>query len=135
MSYNISTNKSGEKIFSVICNEPGCKAHFDSKVGKGDAWQTVKADGWFSDSASNHRCVTHKPARATRAPKTDKVTKTKVAQTKAEKSAGNKSGNKVTTTKSGAKVTVGNRVAPKTEASAFKGQSIGKAAKSARKSA
>lgn len=132
MSYVI-TSKGDVKTYTVKCDEQGCKQHFDSTTGKGDAWQQVKAQGWFSDSASNHRCVEHKPVRATR-----KVTKTAVAQTKAEKA--NKAdkadkGSKTTTTKSGAKLTVGARVAPKTTqpAVAFTGgQSIGKKARSAK---
>lgn len=137
MSYNIS-DKSGVKTYTVQCDEPKCKAHFDSAIGKGDAWQTVKAQGWFSDSASNHRCVDHKPVRATRkvAPKATKAnpSKSDVAATKATRKADKVATPKAettTVTKSGTKVSVGNRVPAK--ATTFSGgQSIGKKARASK---
>jgi hypothetical protein len=135
MSYSIS-EKSGIKTFTVNCDEPKCKAHFDSAKGKGDAWQTVKAQGWFSDSASNHRCVDHKPARATRkvAVKAN-PSKSAVAQTKAEKVAGKGKGKTetATVTKNGTKVSVGNRVPAKDQTATFSGgQSIGRKARASK---
>jgi hypothetical protein len=65
MSYSIVSKGKGNKevtTFSTICNHVGCKAVVTSTEGKGASWQSARSQGWFSDSAANHRCPAHRPS-------------------------------------------------------------------------
>lgn len=146
MSYNVSTNGKGEsavKVFTMICNQDGCKDKIGTEKGENKSALNVRARslGWRGYSATEHYCPMHSNFRS--AKKADKaeaksVTKKQVAQTKAVKGAKQVStdnGVKTTITKSGAKITVGNRVPARETAAPVGGQSTGKLARSAKKSA
>ena len=125
------TFDSAKKLFTVHCigktsNGKPCQAHFTAERKLVASQQAYEA-GWACKSKDVHFCPEHKPARAAR-----KVTESKAG--KAESKSAPVA--KTSTTKSGAKLTVGNRVPAKSApvATVFAGgQSIGKKARSAKK--
>lgn len=132
---NSKPNKAGTDAMRMTCNHSGCKLGFTGK-NKTDVFLQSKAAGWLIGKTNQHLCPDHRSLyhlvggiAELRPAKTEKtVTKSKVAQTKAEKvTKGNKA------TKAVKPVAKSAPKGDKAQPVAFKGQSIGKIAKSAKK--